>query len=87
MDIFDISTGKIDGSIIGGVVSREVQERTPTLDTKDDLFSGYKGEIVVLKKSGVVALLLENIAIPTSIANLKADGRLIYIASFAGSED
>ncbi|OCR99039.1 hypothetical protein A9K75_08690 [Campylobacter fetus subsp. testudinum] len=87
MDIFDISTGKIDGSFIGGVVSRAVQERTPSLNTKDDLFSGYKGEIVVLKKSGVVALLLENTTIPTSIAKLKSDGKLIYIASFAGSED
>lgn len=82
--IFDLSTGAIDGARIGGKVKRENIERTPILDDKNSLFKGSSGEMVVLKKSGLIGLMLEDSTEELSIAQLKEAGKLIYIGSFAG---
>lgn len=86
MSSYDISTGKIDGSAIGGKLNRSVIAHTPILEDKNSEFWGYEGELVVLKNSGVICLVLEDIAEADkdTIENLKNSSKIMYLSSFIG---
>ena len=89
MGSYDISTGKIDGSAIGGKLNRSVIAHTPILEDKNSIFWGYEGELVVLKSSGVICLVLEDIAQndANTIENLKANNKIMYLSSFIGKDE
>ena len=89
MGSYDISTGKIDGSAIGGKLNRSVIAHTPILEDKNSIFWGYEGELVVLKSSGVICLVLEDIAKndANTIENLKANNKIMYLSSFIGKDE
>ena len=87
MSSYDISTGKIDGSVIGGKLNRSVIAHTPILEDKNSEFWGYEGELVVLKNSGIIGIVLENIDKNNadSIENLKNSNKIMYLSSFVGN--
>lgn len=89
MSSYDISTGKIDGSAIGGKLRRGVVSLPPILEDKSSIFWGYEGELVVLKSSGVICLVLEDIAKndANTIENLKANNKVMYLSSFIGKDE
>lgn len=89
MSSYDISTGKIDGSTIGGKLRRGVVSLPPILEDKNSIFWGYEGELVVLKNSGVICLVLEDIAQDdaNTIENLKANNKIMYLSSFIGKDE
>lgn len=86
MSSYDISTGKIDGSAIGGKLNRSVIAHTPILEDKNSEFWGYEGELVVLKNSGILCLVLEDIPQDDkdTIENLKNSSKIMYLSSFIG---
>ncbi|MEE3744610.1 hypothetical protein [Campylobacter porcelli] len=79
---YDISTGKLDGIKIG----RGCVELPPILEDKNSVFWGYKGEIFVLKNSGIIGIVLENIDKNNadSIENLKNSNKIMYLSTFIG---
>lgn len=89
MSSYDISTGKIDGSAIGGKLNRSVIAHTPILDDKNSEFWGYEGELVVLKNSGILCLVLEDISQDDkdTIENLKNSSKIMYLSSFVGKDE
>lgn len=86
---YDISTGEINGEIIGGKLRRGVVSLPPILEDKSSTFWGYEGELVVLKSSGVICLVLEDIAQDdaNTIENLKANNKIMYLSSFIGEDE
>lgn len=86
---YDISRGEINGEIIGGKLRRGVVSLPPILEDKSSIFWGYEGELVVLKNSGVICLVLEDIAEADkdTIENLKNSSKIMYLSSFIGKDE
>ncbi|WP_086291026.1 hypothetical protein [Campylobacter devanensis] len=81
---YDIATGKITSKIGRGCV-----EFPPILEDKNSEFWGYEGELVVLKNSGILCLVLEDIAEndKDTIENLKNSSKIMYLSSFIGKDE
>ena len=86
---YDISTGEINGEIIGGKIRRGVVGLPPILEDKSSTLWGYEGELVVLKSSGVICLVLADIPQDQAdtIENLKAVDKVMYLSSFVGKDE
>lgn len=84
--IYDITTGKFTAGVKKGVLTREVIPHPPLADSRLSDITGFKGERITLR-SGAVVQLLEDVATPTSISQLRATGKLINTGAFIGEND
>ncbi|CUU92037.1 hypothetical protein [Campylobacter hyointestinalis] len=74
MKLYDITTG-------------ELKSRVTILNDKTSLWMPIKGEVAILKDSGVMIVAIDSATTQKSVSELKNDGVVLYGPTFIGNND